>query len=65
MKTYNEIAHEYRPYDQMNEFQIGAQDYMDSQHANPYGSSSAGAQAWDRGHEAAMRFVTQQYRKAS
>jgi hypothetical protein len=40
MKTFNEIAAEYRPYHTIAAFQIGAQDYMDGRHINPYGSGA-------------------------
>jgi hypothetical protein len=61
MKTFNEIAHEYRPYHTMQEFQIGSESYMDGRYENPYHAANDGlrAQAWDRGAECAMRFTRQ------
>ena len=39
------------------EFHKGAEDYMDGRHDCPFAGVSA--QAWDRGHEAAMRYTRQ------
>jgi hypothetical protein len=74
MKTYDEIARECRPYDQREEFQIGAQDYRDGKLNNPYRNQDGPkentsnenpyratlAWGWDRGHAAAKRFATQE-----
>ena len=50
----------------MPAFAKGAESYMDRNYECPYSESGEGVkvQAWDRGMECAMRFVTQQYRKA-
>jgi hypothetical protein len=66
MKTFNELAHEYRPYHEMPAFQKGAEDYMDGNYACPYAEPHQGlqAQAWDRGLECAMRFTQQHGRYA-
>ena len=56
-KSYREIAAEYRPYDTHPAFHKGAEDYMDGRHDCPFRGVSA--QAWDRGHEAAMRYTRQ------
>ena len=58
MKTFDEIAREYGSLNQRKEFQIGAQDYMDGKHDNPYRATLAWG--WDRGHAAAKRFATQE-----
>jgi hypothetical protein len=47
-KTYQQIALEYAPYNTRPEFDRGRHDC-------PFRGVSA--QAWDRGHEAAMRFT--------
>jgi hypothetical protein len=60
-RTFPEIAAEYRPYHTMLAFQVGAEDYMDGKHDNPFGSSSVEAQAWDRGAECASRFTSQHH----
>jgi hypothetical protein len=59
MKTFPEIAAEYAPYHTLREFQIGSQDYMDGNHRNGDHYDGVAGQAWDRGHEAAMRFTRQ------
>jgi hypothetical protein len=70
MKTFDEIAREYGSLNQRKEFQIGAQDYMDGKHDNPYRNQEGNkhtqsyrdmlAHGWDHGHAAAKRFATQQ-----
>ena len=61
MKTFNELAYEYRPYHEMPAFAQGVSAYMDRNYACPYSEPSEGvkAQAWDRGAECAMRFTHQ------
>jgi hypothetical protein len=63
MKTFNELAHEYRPYHEMPAFQKGAEAYMDRNYECPY-SDGLRVQAWDRGMECAMRFTRQHGRYA-
>lgn len=64
-KTFNEFAHEYRPYDTMPAFMEGAEAYMERRYNNPYGvDQGLRAQAWDRGRECAMRFTRQHGRYA-
>ena len=58
-KTFPEIAAEYAPYHTMQAFQVGAEAFMDHRYTHRYSSDSVEAQAWDRGHEAAMRFTKQ------
>jgi hypothetical protein len=60
-KTFQEIANEYRPYNQMIEFQMGCEAYMDRKYDNPFTSPEDGikAQAWDRGANATMWFTRQ------
>jgi hypothetical protein len=62
-KTFNEIAHEYRPYDTLPGFADGVDAYMDRNYENPFTDPRDGvkAQAWDRGAEAAMRFTRQHH----
>ena len=56
-RSYTEIAAEYAPYNTMPEFQRAAQDYMDRIARNM--GNGVAAQAYDRGLEAAMRYVRQ------
>jgi hypothetical protein len=63
IRTFNNIAAEYAPYDQMPAFMEGATAYMERRYDQPYGDSVAG-QAWDRGMECAMRFTRQHGRYA-
>jgi hypothetical protein len=58
-QTFPEIAETFAPYHTLTAFQVGAQDYMDRRHSNPYGTSSVDAQAWDRGAMAASLFTRQ------
>lgn len=66
MKTFNELAYEYRPYHTMPAFAKGAENYMDRNYECPYSEPHQGlhAQAWDRGAECAMRFTRQHGRYA-
>ena len=60
MKTFNEIAAEFAPYNTMAAFRLGAEAYRNGRAADcPFSADSVAAQAWDRGACAEMRFAAQ------
>jgi hypothetical protein len=69
------LRNEYRPYDQLPEFDQGFAAYAAGNFANPYDrnlryympepeqSKDVAAQAWDRGQECAFRWKREQQKK--
>jgi hypothetical protein len=52
----SELLAEYKPYSTMQAFHDGWNDYEQGEMRCPYKPDSVEGQAWDRGHEAAMRW---------
>jgi hypothetical protein len=50
-------ADEYAPYHTLKAFQEGYDAYLKANWSSPHDPDSVDAQAWDRGHEYAMRLA--------
>jgi hypothetical protein len=53
----SELLAEYRPYNSMQAFHDGWNDYEAGHYLCPFRRDSVEAQAWDRGQNAAMRWL--------
>jgi hypothetical protein len=53
----SELLAEYTPYFRMQSFYDGWKAYEQGNYQCPYNANSVDAQAWDRGLEAAMRWL--------
>jgi hypothetical protein len=62
VKTRQELAEEYRPYNTMREFSEGMTAYLAGNSRNPYLMGSVLAQAWACGFDCAYRFERQEGR---